>query len=83
MNVENDWNGTVECGIVQGPRELITEIDVEKVTGQMKSRKAVGLMKLVGEIIRAAGQVGVKKMVEICILVRANREADLYCSQTS
>ena len=42
LNVENDWNGIVECGIVDGPREFITEMEVEKAIGQMKSRRAGG-----------------------------------------
>ena len=69
LNVESDWDGIVECGIVEGPRELITEMKVEKRIGQMKSRKAGGLTELVGEIIRAASMVGVKKMTEICNMV--------------
>ena len=69
MNVENDWDGIVECEIVEGPRELITEMKVEKRIGQMKSREGGGPTELVGEIIRASGQVGVKKMTEICNMV--------------
>ena len=42
LNVENDWDGIVECGIVEGPREFITEMEVEKAIGQMKSRRAGG-----------------------------------------
>ena len=41
-------------------------MEVENALGQMKSRRAGGLTELVGEIIRAAGQVGVKKITEIC-----------------
>ena len=55
--MQNDWDGIVECGIVEGPRELITEIEVEKAVGQVKSRKAGGPLELVDEIICAAGQV--------------------------
>ena len=40
FNVQNDWDGIVECGIVEGPRKLITEMEVDKAIGQMKSRKA-------------------------------------------
>ena len=69
LNVENDWDGIVECGIVEGPRELITEMKVEKRIGQIKSRKVGGPTELVGDIIHAAGQVGVKKMTEICNMV--------------
>ena len=34
LNVENDWDGIVECRIVEGPRELITEMKVEKTIGK-------------------------------------------------
>ena len=44
-------------------------MEVEKVIGQMKSRRAGGPMELVSEIICAGGQVGVKKMTEICNMV--------------
>ena len=41
LNVENDcrMNGTVECGIVEGPRERIMEAEVERAIRKMKSRK--------------------------------------------
>ena len=68
LNVENDWDGIVECGLVQRLRELIIKMEVEKAIGQIKNRKEDGLMELVGEIICAAGQVGVK-MMEICNMV--------------
>ena len=74
LNVENDWDGIKECGIVEGPREFITEMEVEKAIGQMKSRRAGGPTELVGEIIRAANQVGVKKMTEICNMVVDERK---------
>ena len=44
-------------------------MEVEKAIGKMKSGKAGGPTELVGEIIRAAGKVGVKKMTEICNMV--------------
>ena len=66
MNVENEWNGQVECDVVEGPGEHITETEVEKEIVEMKSGKAGGPTRLVREIIRAAGHVGVKKMTEIC-----------------
>ena len=44
-------------------------MEVEKAIGQMKSRKAGGPTELVGEIIRAAGKAGMKKMKKICNMV--------------
>ena len=69
INVENDWDGIVECGIAEGARELITDMEVEKAIGQMKSRNAGGPIELVGKIIGAAGLQGVKEMTEICRMV--------------
>ena len=46
LHVENDWDRIVECGIVKGPREFNAEMEVEKAMGQMKSRRAGGLMEL-------------------------------------
>jgi len=61
LNIGNIWDGMVEGGIVEGSRESITQMEVERVIGQMKSRKADGLTKLVGEeIIYAAGQAWAK-----------------------
>ena len=55
LNVENDWDGIVECGIAEGARDLITDMEVEKTIGRVKSRNAGGPIELVGEIICAAG----------------------------
>ena len=30
LNVENDWDGIVECGVVEGPSEYTMETEVEK-----------------------------------------------------
>ena len=63
--MEQLWDEIVECRIVEGPRELITEMEVEK---------AGDLTELVGEIIHGAGEVGVKKMTEICNMVVDNEK---------
>ena len=55
LNVENDWDGIVECGIPEGARDLITDMEVEKTIGRVKSRNAGCPIELVGEIICAAG----------------------------
>ena len=78
LNVENEWDGNVECGVVEGPREHVTEMEVEKAIGKMKSGKAGGPTELVGEIIRAAGQLGVKKMTEICNMVAEEEKIPKY-----
>ena len=42
LNVENDWDGIVECRVVEGPSEHITETEVEKVIRQIKSEWSDG-----------------------------------------
>ena len=69
LNVENDWDGIVDCDVVEGPRECFTEMEVGKAMKQMKSGKAGGPTGLVSEMLNAAGQAGVKMMTEICNMV--------------
>ena len=71
--VQNDWDRIVQCGVVEGTSEYITETEVEKAIRQIKSRKVSGPTELVGEMIRAAGQTGVK-MTEICNMVVNERK---------
>ena len=66
LNIENGWDGMVEGELIETPGEHITEMEVERAIGQMKSGKAGGLTKFVGEMIRAAGHAWVKKMTKIC-----------------
>ena len=69
LNVEIDWDGIVEYGVVEGPSEYITKTEVQKTIRKIKSGKASGPRELMGEMIRTAGQAGVKKMTEICKMV--------------
>ena len=36
LNIENEWDGNVEYGIVEGQRMHITNMEVQKATGKMK-----------------------------------------------
>ena len=41
-NVENDWDGEVDCPEVMGPRCLISEEEVAAAIKGLKIRKAAG-----------------------------------------
>ena len=82
LNVENEWDGKAESDVVEGPRKIITKMEVEKVTGQMKSGKVCGTTGLVRKIIRA-GEVGMKKMSEICNMVVDEEKIPTPFSHTS
>ena len=69
LNVENVWDGSVESDSVLGPAEEITEKEVEDAIRAIKSRKAGGPTGLVGDMLKAAGSWGVKRMTEVCNLV--------------
>ena len=69
LNVENVWDGIVEGDSVQGPAEEITEKEVEDAIRSMKSRKAGGPTGIMGDMLKAAGSWGIKRMTEICNLV--------------
>jgi len=69
LNVENEWDSNIESNPVLGPAEKITEKEVEEAIRAMKSRKAGGPTGVVGDMLKAAGSWGVKRMTEICNLV--------------
>ena len=52
--------------IVEGPCELISEREVEEAIRNMKVGKAAGPSEIVVEMLKAAGNKGVKIMTKIC-----------------
>ncbi len=69
LNTENEWDGNIESNLVLGPAQKITEKEVEEAIKALKSRKAGGPTGVVGDMLKAAGNWGVKRMTEICNLV--------------
>ena len=55
LNVENDWDGEVDCPEVIGPRCLISEEDVAAAIKGLKMGKAAGPTGVVSEMMKAAG----------------------------
>ena len=66
LNIENDWDRILEADIVEGPCELIIEREVEEAIRNMKVGKAAGPSEIVVEMLKAAGNKGVKIMTKIC-----------------
>ena len=66
LNVENDWDRILEADIVEGPCELISEMEVEEAIRSMKVGKAAGPSEIVVEMLKAAGNKGFKIMTKIC-----------------
>ena len=65
LNIENDWDGVLEGDKVEGPYELINK-EVEEAIKVMKAGKAGGPSEVVGEMLKAAGKKGIKRLTELC-----------------
>ena len=66
LNIENDWDGVLERDKVEGPCELINEKEVEEAIKVMQAGKAGGPSEVVGEMLKAAGKKGIKRLTELC-----------------
>ena len=66
LNIENNWDGVLEGDKVEGPCELINEKEVEEAIKVMKAGKAGGPPEVVGEMLKAAGKKGIKRLTELC-----------------
>ena len=66
LNIENDWDRVLEEDKVEGPCELINEKEVEEAIKVMKVGKAGGPSEVVGEMLKAAGKKGIKRLKELC-----------------
>ena len=66
LNVENDWDGEVGCEEVEGECCPIMHTEVAKALKAMKDGKAAGPSGMVAEMLKAAGDVGVQWMTDLC-----------------
>ncbi|KAM9794705.1 uncharacterized protein LOC133163459 [Syngnathus typhle] len=66
LNVDNDWDGEAGCDEVEGECGLITQTEVGKAMKAMKDGKAAGPCGVVAEMLKAAGDVGVQWMTDLC-----------------
>ena len=64
-NVENDWDGEVDCPEVMGPHCLILEEEVAAAIEGLKIGKAAGPTGVVSEMMKAAGDFGSRWMTDL------------------
>ena len=62
LNVENDWDGEVDCPEGMGPHCIIPEEEVAAAIKGLKIGKAAGPTGVVSEVMKAAGGFGSKRM---------------------
>ena len=65
LNIENDWDGEVDCPEVMGPRCLISEEEVAAAIKGLKMGKAAGPTGVVSEMMKAAGGFGSRWMTDL------------------
>ena len=65
LNVENDWDGEVDCPEVMGPHYLISEEEVAAAIKGLKIGKAAGPTGVVSEMMKAAGGFGSRWMIDL------------------
>ena len=65
LNVENDWDGKVDCPEVIGPHCLISEEEVEAAIKGLKIEKAAGPTGVVSEMMKATGGFGSRWMTDL------------------
>ena len=65
LNVENDWDGEVDCPEVMGPHCLISEEEVAAAIKGLKMGKAAGPTGVVSEMMKAAGGFGSRWMTDL------------------
>ena len=70
LNVENDWDGEVDCPEVMGPCCLISEEEVASAIKGLKIGKAAGSTSVVSEMMKASGGFGSRWMVLINNIVK-------------
>ena len=58
LNVENDWDGEVDCSEVMGPCCLISEEEVAAAIKGLKMLKVAGPTGVVGEMMKASDRFG-------------------------
>ena len=65
LNVENDWDGEVDCPEVMGPHCLISEEEVAAAIKGLKIGNAAGPTGVVSEMMNAAGGLGSRWMTNL------------------
>lgn len=68
LNEEFDWDrDALEAGLeVSGPIEAVTTVEVRAAIRKMKNDRGSGPSGLVADVLKAAGEVGVNWMTDVC-----------------
>jgi hypothetical protein len=69
LNEKNVWDRITDYSSVLRPRPIITEAEVMAAIKGMKQGKAAGPSKVVAEMFRDGGDVGVKCLTVLCNIV--------------
>ena len=62
LNVENDWDGEVDCPEVMGPCCHISEEEFAAAIKELKKEKTAGPTGVVGEMMKASGGFGSRRI---------------------
>ena len=65
LNVENDWDGEMDCPEVMGPGCLISEEEVAAAIKGLKIGKSDGPTGVVSEMIKETGGFGSRWMTDL------------------
>ena len=65
LNVENGWDGGVDCPEVMGPCCLISEEEVASTIKGLKMGKSTGPTDVVSEMMEASGGFGTRWMTDL------------------
>ena len=66
MNVENPWDGHIECKVKEGPRCLISQAEVTSALLHSNRGKSTGPSGVATELILASGKLGIEWMTDLC-----------------
>ena len=69
LNEENEWNDELSAEYVEGPADMtdmISKEEVRQAIQDLKVRKAAGPSGVTGEMIKAAGEQAVDRLINIC-----------------
>jgi hypothetical protein len=65
LNTKNSSKELEETDIVEGPVQLVTEIEIKKQLDKMKNKKAMGPDEFPIEVIRKLGDIGLKSITTV------------------
>ena len=74
LNEENIWDQDVTCEVKEGPECIVTREEVVSALRKMRNGKAAGQSGVVNEMLRAAGDIGVDWLTDLCNSIISERK---------